>query len=51
MLSGGITKVTRVQPDPRLIGLEQLQIGLSVRAHFRRKKTGSVNDVYFVKKE
>ena len=33
----------------RLVGIEQPQIGMPVRAHFRRKKTWSVNDVYFVK--
>ena len=32
----------------RLIGIEKPQIGMPVRARFRRKKTWSVNDVYFV---
>jgi uncharacterized OB-fold protein len=33
----------------RLVGIEQPKIGMPVRAHFRRKKTWSVNDVYFAK--
>jgi uncharacterized OB-fold protein len=37
----------------RLIGIDQsdVRIALSVRPRFRRKKTWSVNDVYFVKSE
>jgi uncharacterized protein len=31
----------------RLVGIEQPEIGMPLRAHFRRKKTWSVNDVYF----
>ena len=33
----------------RLIGIDKPEIGMAVRARFRRKKTWSVNDVYFVK--
>ena len=35
----------------RLIGVErnEAKIGLSVKPAFRRKKTWSINDVYFVK--
>jgi uncharacterized OB-fold protein len=32
----------------RLVGVSQPCIGMPVRARFRRKKTWSVNDVYFV---
>jgi uncharacterized OB-fold protein len=32
----------------RLVGVEKPEIGMAVRAQFRRKKTWSVNDVYFV---
>ena len=33
----------------RLVGIEEPRIGMPVRARFRRKKTWSVNDVYFEK--
>jgi uncharacterized OB-fold protein len=35
----------------RLIGLQrdEAKIGLPIKAMFRRKKTWSINDVYFVK--
>ena len=32
----------------RLVGVDQPRIGMPVQARFRRKKTWSVNDVYFV---
>ncbi len=31
----------------RVFGVDMPKIGMTVRAHFRRKKTWSVNDVYF----
>ena len=35
----------------RLVGLtqEEVRIGMPVKAKFRRRKTWSVNDVYFIK--
>lgn len=32
----------------RLVGIEKPEIGMPVRARFRRKKTWSVNDIYFI---
>jgi uncharacterized OB-fold protein len=32
----------------RLVGIEKPQIGMAVTARFRRKKTWTVNDVYFI---